>query len=186
MHKQKANIKKDVSLESFLQISLILTDFGKDKRRDVSLVSKTTIHRLPNFFEHRDEYFLLNTHLIFSCVFNHFLIDNIIHDLESLHSLLLSDSNKLLLQWYRTETVVKEEETLSGVNSQESGDIIKVGQRGAQSNQSHVLLCRLYVSNCSAMRTGCHHYCTKFVTMKTYFTIIIINFTSEIKLKILV
>ena len=45
------------------------------------------------------------------------------------------------------EAIVKEVEPLGRVNTQESGYILVVGQRGGQSHQPHILLGGLYVTN---------------------------------------
>lgn len=77
-------------------------------------------------------------------------IDDFIHDLEPLDRLLLRDSNELLLQWHGTEAVVKEEESLRGLYTQECGYIFVVRQGGTQPYQPNILLGRLYVPYGSA------------------------------------
>ena len=63
-------------------------------------------------------------------------------NLEPLHGLLLSDPDVGLLQGDGPEAVVEEEQPLGGVDPQEGGHVLVVGQRGRQSHQpDHVLGC---------------------------------------------
>lgn len=85
---------------------------------------------------------------------HHFFVHNLIHDLESFDSLLLGDSNELLLQGHGAKTVVKKVEPLSGVDTEEGSHILVVGEGGAEPHQSHVFLGGLNVSDGSVRQIG--------------------------------
>jgi hypothetical protein len=102
-----------------------------------------------------------NEHLVFACLVKHFFIDNIIHGLESLESLLFGHSNVLLLQRHRAETVVKVEEALKKhkfftsslehkfstyrirLHTQKCSDIVVIGESGTETDNPYILLSRL-------------------------------------------
>ena len=86
---------------------------------------------------------------IYPLVYLHLLaskkIDGTKLDPISLHWLLLSDANELLLQRHRPEAVVEVEEASLLVHPQEGCHVLIVGQGGRETNQPHLLLSRLNV-----------------------------------------
>ena len=86
-------------------------------------------------------------------------IDNFIHRLESFQGLLLRDTNVLLLEWHGTETVVKEEQSFGRIHTQEAGNILVVGQCGAEANEANIFLRRLDVPDCSVSKSNVIHSC---------------------------
>ena len=83
----------------------------------------------------------------------HYLfVDDLVHDLEAFHRFLLSDADKLLLQRYRSEAVVEEEQSLRRLNSKEVSHIFIVWQRSTKANQPNFLLGRFNVANGSEIK----------------------------------
>ena len=88
------------------------------------------------------------SHLVLAGMLHHLVVDNFIHHLKPFHGFLLRNADVLLLKRHRPEWVVKEVETTVEVNTQEPGHVSVVGQSCRQRHQPHVLLRRLYVTNC--------------------------------------
>jgi len=78
---------------------------------------------------------------------HHFVVDNFIHYLKPLDSFLLRNPNILLFQRNRSERVVEEEQTAVKVDAEKPCNVTVVWQSGRQCHQSHVLLCRLNVTD---------------------------------------
>ena len=74
-------------------------------------------------------------------------IYDVVHDLEPLHRFLFCDSDVLLFERHGTEAVVKVEESDRGVYAQEGGHVLVVGECGTKTDQTHLLLGRLYVTD---------------------------------------
>ena len=79
---------------------------------------------------------------------HHFVIDDLVHHLEPLDSLLLRDANVLLLQRNWSERIVEEEEAAVKVDTEKPGNVAVVWQSCRQCHQAHVFLCRLNVTDC--------------------------------------
>lgn len=77
------------------------------------------------------------------------LVDDVIHHLEALNGLLLGDTDICVFQWHGTVAVVEEEQPFGWVDTQERSYIFVIGQCSRQTYQSHVLLCRLNIADCS-------------------------------------
>lgn len=119
---------------------------------------------------------------------HNFLIDDLIHNLETLNGLLLCDSYISLFQRHRAETtqrktcnihklihknifslqtldflhfspVVEKEESLGRVHTQTGGHILIVRQCGTKTDKPHILLCQLYIPDGSSNQ-GLQHRAT--------------------------
>ena len=75
------------------------------------------------------------------------LVHDVVHELESLHGLLLRDADELLLQGHGAEAVVEEEQPLLGVHPQEGGHVLVVGEGGTETHQADVFLRGFNVAN---------------------------------------
>ena len=84
---------------------------------------------------------------------NDLLVHNVIHELEPLHRFLLCDADELLLQGHRSETVVEEKQPFFGIDSQERGHILVVGESGTQTHQADVFLRGFNVANSPETQT---------------------------------
>jgi hypothetical protein len=60
-------------------------------------------------------------------------------------------TNELLLEGHRAEAVVKVEEARLGIDPEEGGHVLVVGQRRGQTDQTHLLLGRLNVPSSKKM-----------------------------------
>ena len=80
-------------------------------------------------------------------MFEHFLVNNFVHDLEALHGFLLSNADVRLLERHRSVSVVEEVESLLWIDAQKGGNVLVVGQSRTQTNETYLLLCRLNVTN---------------------------------------
>ncbi len=87
-------------------------------------------------------------------MFCNFLINNIIHHLESFHSLLFSNSHVLLLQGNWPETVVKEEQSFAGVHTQKCCHVFIVRKCCTETNKSNIFLGGLNVTDSSVEYTS--------------------------------
>ena len=90
---------------------------------------------------------LINTHThTYTHTYTHtvpyLLVADLVHELEALDRLLLGDADVLLLQGHRPVRVVEVEQSLLGVDLEESSHVLVVGQGGRQPDDSHKLLQR--------------------------------------------
>jgi hypothetical protein len=69
-------------------------------------------------------------HLVFARRVEHFLVADLVHELEALQCLLDGDADVLLGERTRAERVVEHEEALGGVHAHERRHVVVVGQRG--------------------------------------------------------
>lgn len=78
---------------------------------------------------------------------NDFLIYNFIHYLKPFNWLLLHDSDVLLFQRNRSERIVKIEQALVQIDSQEFSNVSVVGQGCTKPDKTNVFLCGFDVAN---------------------------------------
>mmetsp|Transcript_57678 Transcript_57678/g.103595 ORF Transcript_57678/g.103595 Transcript_57678/m.103595 type:complete len:297 (+) Transcript_57678:4096-4986(+) len=83
---------------------------------------------------HEDE------NLILSSILHQLLIAHLVHGVEALDGLLVRNADVRLLEWHWAVLVAKVEEALLRIHPEEDGDILVVGQRGRETDQTDVLL----------------------------------------------